>query len=90
MRCNRSFLRKVANNPNEVFATKRFDYIAKIKDNLVYIFRRDYEGKPWKWIVKIPVDKIESNEFKDWTYSEEYRTQRFKADPKHGNRYFTV
>lgn len=89
MRCNRSFLRKVANNPNKVFATKRFDYIAKAKDNLIYIFRRDYEGKPWKWIVKIPVDKIES-QMGDWIYSEEYRTQRFKADPNHGNRYFTV
>lgn len=90
MRCNRSFLRKVANNPNKVFATKRFDYIAKSKDNLIYIFRRDYEGKPWKWIAKIPIEKIGSNITKDWIYSEEYRTQRFKADPEHGNRYFTV
>lgn len=90
MHCIRPFLRKVAKNPNKVFATKRYDYIAKPKDEFIYIFRRDYEGKPWKWIVKIPKGKMESNITADWIYSEEYRTQRFIRDPEHGNRYFTV
>ena len=90
MPCTRKFIRKVIKNYPNIEYAKRYDYVAKIKENNWIIFRREYEGKPWEKILKIPIGNEDSNIFEDWRSYEAHTISKFKEDPKHGNRYFVV
>lgn len=90
MSCTREFVRKVINKSPEVVSGKRYDFYAKECDNLFMIYQRDYEGKPWELIIKVDKDKIDSNKVGAWKHFERSYTSKYKRDPKHDNRYFTV
>ena len=89
MHTRRDFIRKVIANLNHVVVSKRYDYIANHKGNEYLVFRRLYEGKPWELIIRIPDDTLDSKIY-DWKYTQANKIQRYKNDPKHGNRYIQI
>lgn len=64
----KSFLIKVTNNVDKIVYGKKYDFIAKDKGEYFQIYRRWYEGKPWKRYCKIPKNSI--NDTKNWEYEE--------------------
>lgn len=90
MSCTRSFVRKIIKQSPNVVIGKRYDFYAKDCGKFYLIYQRDYEGKPWELIIKVHKSKVDSDEIGAWQHFERSYTSKYKEDPKHGNRYFTV
>lgn len=90
MSCTREFVRKIIKQSPNVIVGKRYDFYAKDCGSFYLIYQRDYEGKPWELIIRIDKDKVNSNKVGVWKHFERSYTSKYKPNPKHGNRYFTI
>ena len=68
MAIKKDFINKLLNNVDKIVYGKKYDFIAKDKGEYFQIYRRWYEGKPWKRYCKIPKNALDDT--RQWEYEE--------------------